>query len=39
LAILEREAMVVRLHSLKFAGVHGNRWTVRLDIVFLQLNV
>jgi hypothetical protein len=39
LAILELEAMVVRLHSLKLAGVHGDRWTVRLDIVFWQLSV
>jgi hypothetical protein len=31
--VLELEAMVVRLfRPLKLAGVHGDRWTVRLGI-------
>jgi hypothetical protein len=39
LAILELEAMVVRLHSLKIANVHGDRWTVRQDNIFRQLRL
>jgi hypothetical protein len=39
LVILELEAMVVRLHSSNSPGVHGDRWTVRLDIVFWQLSL